>query len=86
VRTLLAGCAFAVLGFAATPASAMPFPPLADAPSALTLVRQGCGFGFHRGPWGGCRPNAGVYYARPYPGPYRWGPHCWWRGGVRVCN
>jgi hypothetical protein len=26
----------------------------------------GCGIGFHRGPWGGCRPNGPVVVA---PGP-----------------
>ncbi|HTR11933.1 MAG TPA: hypothetical protein VMI72_01450 [Roseiarcus sp.] len=24
------------------------------------------------------------YYGHPYARPY--GPHCWWRGGVRVCR
>ncbi|GEO98304.1 GCG_CRPN prefix-to-repeats domain-containing protein [Methylobacterium haplocladii] len=37
--------------------------PLAQAPlaadPAVTLVRGGCGFGAHRGPYGGCRLNNG---------------------------
>lgn len=37
--------------------------PLAPAPlsgdAAITLVRGGCGFGAHRGPFGGCRLNNG---------------------------
>lgn len=49
-----------------------------DAPQ-LTLVRQGCGFGGHRGFLGGCRANVGprgrvfAYrhgYRRPYAGNY----------------
>lgn len=70
------------------------------APSAVTLaargvseeviqVRQGCGLGWHRGPWGWCHPN-GLPVYRPYayygPPPY---PRCWWRstpaGPQRVC-
>ena len=27
----------------------------------------GCGPGFHRGPYGGCRPNARVVVVRPAP-------------------
>jgi len=62
----------------------MPFAPADQAPSAITLTAGGCGAGFHRGPNGGCRPNGG----RPpaYRHPYAYGRHCWWRGGVRVCN
>jgi hypothetical protein len=73
---------------AVIPAGAMPFPPLADeAPSAITLTAGGCGIGFHRGPYGGCRPNGGGYYGyHPYARPYGYyGRRCWWRGGVRVC-
>jgi hypothetical protein len=72
VRTLLIGSAFALVGLAAASADAMPFPPLADqAPSAITLTAGGCGIGFHRGPYGGCRPNGGAYaYGyHPYAAP-----------------
>jgi hypothetical protein len=27
----------------------------------------GCGPGYHRGPYGGCRPNGGVVVVRPAP-------------------
>jgi hypothetical protein len=93
MRNIVFASALALLGLAtAGPAQAMPFPPLGDAaPSALTLTAGGCGIGFHRGPYGGCRPNGG-YYAygyRPYGYGYRpygyYGRRCWWRGGVRVC-
>jgi hypothetical protein len=87
MRNILFASALALVGLAtAVPAGAMPFPSLADqTPSAITLTAGGCGAGFHRGPNGGCRPNGGGVYARPYGHPYA-GRHCWWRGGVRVCN
>jgi hypothetical protein len=86
---LIASVAF--LGLAAVPAAAMPVAPLTDAPSAITLAAGGCGIGFHRGPYGGCRPNGGYYGYRPYAYGYGYRPYgfygrrCWWRGGVRVC-
>ncbi|MGB3584428.1 MAG: hypothetical protein WBA40_25405 [Roseiarcus sp.] len=86
MRKILFASALALVGLATVPAGAMPFPSLADqAPSAITLTAGGCGAGFHRGPNGGCRPNGGGAYAHPYAHPYA-GRHCWWRGGVRVCN
>jgi hypothetical protein len=46
------------LGLAAVTASqAMPLAPLDQAASANTIqVAGGCGPGWHRGPYGGCRP------------------------------
>jgi hypothetical protein len=46
------------LGLAAMTASqAMPLAPLDRAASANTIhVAGGCGPGWHRGPYGGCRP------------------------------
>ncbi len=61
--------------FAAGSAGAMPLAPLAPAPADVIEVAGGCGPGWHRGPYGGCRRN----YAQPwlhacprgwYPGPY----------------
>jgi hypothetical protein len=57
----------------------------------------GCGIGFHRGPYGGCRPNRGpvvVVPARPAIGVYHpgrgywdgrryWGHRYWYHGGWR---
>ncbi|MDB5595889.1 MAG: hypothetical protein JWM36_2850 [Hyphomicrobiales bacterium] len=42
-------------------ASAMPAYVVGRATGApvVTLVSGGCGIGFHRGPYGGCRPNVG---------------------------
>ncbi|WP_423136036.1 GCG_CRPN prefix-to-repeats domain-containing protein [Methylocella tundrae] len=62
-------------------AQALPSAPSPLPPSSETiLIRGGCGLGWHRGPWGGCRPNG--YWRRP-------GPRCWWRGTPwgprRVC-
>lgn len=54
---------------------------------------QGCGIGFHRGPYGGCRPNRGPVVAVPgpvvavpgplavgvfYPGRGWWDGHRYW--------
>ena len=88
MRTLLSGSVLALLGAAAAPVNAMPFPSLADqVPSAITLTAGGCGIGFHRGPYGGCRPNGYGYgvvgvpaygyggYGYGYPGGYGYGYH-----------
>ena len=82
-----------LFGAAVAPASAMPIAPAPTGDANITLAANGCGPGWYRGPYGACHPmgyyGAPVYAApvyRPYPyygGYYR---HCWWRGGVRVCN
>lgn len=50
-------------------------------------AREGCGVGFHRGPYGHCRPNGGrpvvVVPAGPavgvfYPGRGYWDGHRYW--------
>jgi hypothetical protein len=69
---LLAASAIALgLSFAAMTASqAMPLAPLDQAASADTVrVAGGCGPGWHRGPYGGCRP---MYNCPPgfHSGPY----------------
>ena len=65
-----------VFGMMAGVAHAMPLAPLAPATNSEVIeVAGGCGPGWHRGPYGGCRRN----YARPwlhacprgwYPGRY----------------
>ncbi|GJE40425.1 GCG_CRPN prefix-to-repeats domain-containing protein [Methylobacterium persicinum] len=40
-------------------AQALPVAPLSGGEASITLVRGGCGFGEHRGPYGGCRLNRG---------------------------
>jgi len=58
------------LGLAAVSASqAMPVAPIASSQPEVIRVAQGCGPGFHRGPYGACRP----LYSCPlgwHPGPY----------------
>ena len=86
MSTIVAALAFA----AAIPVAAQAMPvaqpiPLAgsDAP-AVELTSGGCGIAFHRGPFGGCRPNFyggygyGVGY-RPYG--YGWHRGWGWHGG-----
>jgi len=86
-----------LLGVAA--AQAMPLAPLEQAQAGLTIpVAGGCGVGFHRGPYGGCRRNGyygGVYYggAVVAPGVVVAAPPvvvapapCGGRGMHRVCN
>jgi hypothetical protein len=38
-------------------ANAFSISPVPNQSSNVTLVAGGCGLGFHRGPYGGCRPN-----------------------------
>lgn len=73
---ILAASALAIgLGlFGLTAAQAMPLAPVAPAADQagsgeIILVAQGCGPGFHRGPYGRCRP---LYNCPPgwHTGPY----------------
>jgi len=78
--------ALAAAGLLATVAGsqAMPIANPASPSSQIIQVRQGCGSGFHRGPYGGCLPNVAPR------GP--WGRNaCRWRRGpggrlFRVCR
>jgi hypothetical protein len=79
---ILAASALAIgLGLAAVSASqAMPLAPLGQPQAAsedAILVAGGCGPGWHRGPYGGCRP---MYNCPPgwHPGPF--GRHCFRNG------
>jgi hypothetical protein len=61
-----------LLGLGTVGAQAAPqFAPADSAivTSNIQLAAQGCGRGFHRGPYGGCRRNMSP----------RW--PCWWRRG-----
>ena len=64
-KTIKLAAAAAAL-FAALPlsAEAMPIAPAGAADAGVTLVAGGCGPGFHRGPFLGCRPNRG--FVRPF--------------------
>ena len=86
--------------FGTAAAQAMPLAPLEQAQAGLIIpVAGGCGLGFHRGPYGGCRRNGyygGMYYGAPAvvaapgivvapPVVVAPGP-CGGRGSHRVCN
>jgi hypothetical protein len=73
-----------------TAAQAMPFGNTQTQDSLVVQVAGGCGAGFHRGPYGRCRPNGyygGVYYGaaavapRVVAPPVVVAPAC-----RRVCN
>jgi hypothetical protein len=65
-KLLSLGAAIGVSFFCVAAAQSMPLAPLEQARANLTIpVAGGCGPGFHRGPYGGCRRNgyySGVYY------------------------
>ena len=46
---------------------AMPVAPAAAESGLVTQVAGGCGPGWHRGPYGGCRKNYAVPAAHPCP-------------------
>jgi hypothetical protein len=55
----------AAVGFSSIAAQAMPIGSNQTQDSLVVQVAGGCGLGFHRGPYGGCRRNGyygGVYY------------------------
>jgi hypothetical protein len=88
MRNILIASAFALVGLsAAVPSQAMPLASADEAGASVTLVAYGCVPGFTRGPYGHCHAMG---YLPPRPAyshhPYAYGRHCWWRGGVRVCN
>lgn len=61
-------------------ANAFSISPLPKQSSYVMPVAGGCGLSYHRGPYGGCRPNAVGYPAVGYRGGvYRGGVY---RGGV----
>lgn len=84
---VIAGAMVSVSAAQAFPAALQPH----GGDAVVVQVRNGCGLGWHRGPWGVCHPNGrpsvyGPYVAYappPYPG------RCWWvesaRGPRRVC-
>ncbi len=63
MRKAFYASAIALLGLAAVPVQAMPIAPLSGAAPEITLVAGGCGWGFHRGPYGGCVRNGVVAVA-----------------------
>jgi len=75
-----------ILGLSGGAAQAVPMAPGQTPASMIIKVEGGCGPGFHRGPYGGCRPNRGDVVVVPgavvvAPGA---GP-CGGMGRHRVC-
>ena len=88
---VLAGSAVVAGGLvAAAGANAAPigFAPGAGVDGLVQQVAGGCGPGFFRGPYGGCRPMARRF--APPPPRYYGGRRCFFRPGpfgpVRVCR
>jgi hypothetical protein len=65
MRKVLTASIFALFGFVAVPANAMPFPSLNDGHSDVTPIAFGCGVGWTRGPYGRCIPMGGYGVAAP---------------------
>jgi hypothetical protein len=76
-----------VLGLLGTTANAYPVAPDPAPARMMIRIAGGCGWGFHRGPYGGCRPNGagavvvvpGAIVVAPGVGP------CGGRGRHEVC-
>jgi hypothetical protein len=66
-------------------AEAMPFAPLAPAIGGAEIIEVagGCGPGWHRGPFGGCRRNWANPAAHACPRGYHVGPNGGCRGNGR---
>jgi hypothetical protein len=65
--TKLFALGVAISFFCVAAAQSMPLAPLEQDQASLTIpVAGGCGPGFHRGPYGGCRRNG--YYGGAYYG------------------
>ena len=74
MKKLIAGAFFVSVALAGiSGVQAMPLAPLTT-DSLVTTVAGGCGPGFHRGPMGRCRPNAGPM-PRACPRGYHMGPY-----------
>jgi hypothetical protein len=68
------------VGLASSANAAMTIAPASPHTPAVTYVAGGCGIGFHRGPYGGCRPNGGGGFMRACPPGMHLGPQgrrCW---------
>lgn len=61
------------LGATAVHASPLSIGPFEGVRAPIAQVADGCGPGFHRNPWGRCRPNGGYGYGPPPYGPRGYG-------------
>jgi hypothetical protein len=64
-------------------ANAMPLARIANGNSDVIAVAGGCGMGWHRGPYGGCRRNYANPAAHACPRGYHVGPYGGCRGNGR---
>jgi hypothetical protein len=64
-------------------ANAMPLGAPANGNSDVIAVAGGCGIGWHRGPYGGCRRNYANPAAHACPRGYHVGPYGGCRGDGR---
>ena len=64
-------------------AKAMPLTPLATGDTDVIAVAGGCGPGWHRGPYGGCRRNYAPGTVHACPRGYHIGPGGGCRGNGR---
>jgi hypothetical protein len=91
MRSFIVSFALLAIAAFAPAAQAVPLALPAAPPSDVIAVRNGCGLGWHRGPYGFCRPNAAPYRYYPYAyyGPPRPPARCWWvdrgHGPREVC-
>jgi len=84
IRLFAAASLFAALAFIPTGASALPLaPPAAAMPEMIVQIAGGCGLGWHRGPYGGCRRNFANPRAHACPRGYHIGPGGRCRGNWR---
>lgn len=81
-RILATALAASLLTITAAPSYAMPIAPV-TAPSGVEQVAGGCGQGWHRGPYGGCRRNFANPAAHACPRGYHIGPGGRCRGNGR---
>ncbi|MBV8838622.1 MAG: hypothetical protein JO000_18965 [Alphaproteobacteria bacterium] len=83
MKKLAAFAFLAGIGLLAAPSvQALPLAPLAQ-DGAVTLVAGGCGEGWHRGPFGGCRRNWANPGEHACPRGYHIGPGGRCRGNGR---
>jgi hypothetical protein len=72
-RIIATALAVGLLTLAGPPSFAVPVAPL-TAQSSVVHVAGGCGAGWHRGPYGGCRRNFADPAAHACPRGYHIGP------------
>jgi hypothetical protein len=79
-RFFVAAAAGVIVAFASFEVEAFPAAPAPlDQTSMATQIAGGCGYGWHRGRWGGCRRNWRAYGRRCWFRATPWGPR-------RVCR